>query len=136
MCDWRRCQQSKCLFIFITHQRAWVCVCVHLCLCLLISVPTADKFVDTEQPDPDGFVSHMEQTSNVHMRMKAFGVVRPSSDAFGVVFAIKRSDRKKVHLHVFFFRQQTCRRQRYVCACISLLRSLGKADDIQNVTSV
>ncbi len=43
VCDWRRCQQSKCLFIFITHK----CVCVwiyvheryvHLCLCLLISI--------------------------------------------------------------------------------------------------
>lgn len=43
VCDWRRCQQSKCLFIFITRK----CVCVwiyahedyvHLCLCLLISI--------------------------------------------------------------------------------------------------
>lgn len=37
----------------------------------------------------------MEQTSNVHTRMKVFGMVRPSSDVFAVVFALKGQIAKK-----------------------------------------
>lgn len=70
------------------------------------------------------------------MRMKAFGVVQPSSDVFAVVFAIKRSDRKKSPL-AHFLRLSTDLWEATLCLRLhKFAQKFGKTDEILNVTLV
>lgn len=70
------------------------------------------------------------------MRMKAFGVVRPSSDVFAVVFAIKRSDRKKSPLAHFLCLSTDLWEATLCLRLHKFAQKFGKTDEILNVTLV